>query len=392
LGLYFLFKSTILENRINILDRWKKHFDYLSSPLNIRPKLKREHVDFIYSSLSQIFGKEFFDISIIDEISKNQLHFIRALLTKYDVPGYYKLFEFCFLMDYAKEKNTVTYQRGLLNKYNSSKLNEVIFEVYIDFIFFKNNIPYDSNLQRGNQIVEGYCQINGKQILVECKKKYSIVSKDLEVKSYLISEILRIMSMAKYGFESIGVLQFKNAKTESSDLHSLLKQFKNLMVNRVDNLGFKIETHKIFFELKAMNEIDLIELANGLKEHSAYFTTTNLNSIDENGLNKFRIQVIFNTIYSKEQAGNRLIDTIRKARKQHISDSSIPRIFFIDNEFLNDFSAPLLREGDEYYIKRIKDYLLLKKTKDIVILIFRNFIQTTPQITASVICNIDFGV
>lgn len=199
-----------MRTRINVLEKWKKQFYWLSSEFTIGDPIDRKVVDFIYTTLNQFWDTTFFELKILEEISNNTFHFIISQLTKAEDGTFYSLYETCLLIDYAKSHKTETYKRLESVKFKSNACKDILFEIYIDYVLSMNQIPYDTEIQRNNQVLEGYCYIKQQKILVECKKRYSVRSQELLIRQFLASEIINVISKSQWGFECVGIIKIKD--------------------------------------------------------------------------------------------------------------------------------------------------------------------------------------
>ena len=343
-----------LSTKTNILESWRKHFYFLSSDFTIGARIDRKVVTFIHNTLIQFWGDSFFELKILEELSNNTLHFIIALLTKSEDGVFYSLYETCLLIDYAKLHKKAIYKRLESVKYKSNACKDILFEIYIDYVLSMNQIPYDTEIERNGQVLEGYCYINQYKTLVECKKRYSVRSQELLIRNFLASEVISVISKSKWGFECVGIIKFKEDDVSRQDLKRVLKKFKNYLVNRHEySFNYEHTASKINFIVKPFSEADRIELENNLVDFSIYFTVSSLNRFNSQGLNEFRVKVNYNVKYGSELASKKLIDSIKAARRQHRDDFDKVRILFFDNQYLNDLVSPLIR-NEKYYEDEIK--------------------------------------
>ena len=79
-----------------------------------------------------------------------------------------------------------------------------------------------------------------------------------------------------------------------------------------------------------------------------------------------------------------MINAVHKAKYQHRMDET-PQIIIIDNEFVEDFTTPMLN-GNKFYEERFQDYVDNQSSDAIIILLYRDFTQNEPSIKFSIIC------
>ncbi len=374
-----------MADKVNILENWKRHFYDVSSDFNINKKVNRNLVDFIYTKLNDFWGNDFFETNLLDAVHANKVYFLQPMLGQPSLSSFYYLLEVAMMIDFASDKHPDLYKSLNEVKFLPEKSKDILFEIYIALFFYMNKVTYQTNILTGNQPRDGYCTLNGKKYLVECKKRYSIIQKEISLRKYLISEIMKIAKSITYGLECIGVLTIKTSVSNRQMFLPILKAFKNYIVNRTEySPVFLVEDDFIRMELKPYNDSNRIELENNLIPHTIYFTITNLNKIKED-IPQFRVQVTFKAVANHRKVAKKLIESIKSARKQHKDSKTLPRIFFIDNEFLNDFSSPLLH-NIKVYEDYLQKYVSEKNTNDLVVLLYRDFTGKTPSIKASIIC------
>jgi hypothetical protein len=371
------------ESGVNILENWYAHYHTLSSDLNPKPTYRRDLVEFIYARFKDFWGPEFFQTTLFDALDQDGDYFLFSMLRTASFASFYFLTEIAVLLTFAASEQPTLLESLYSVRFMSDKSKECFFEIYVAFIFKRNNIPYSANIDENGAQKDGFADINGKQFLVECKKKYSVIADELSIRKFLMKEIIKILTNIPYGFEAIGVVNITAEKYNRALFTPLLKRLKNYLATRMDYHPKQlISDDNIRFELIESNDANKIALANHLMENTLYFTIHNLYKIDQ-GKPLFRVH-----LYCKAKApgiavANKLVNVLKKARKQQ-SGEQCGRIFILDNEYLNDFVSPLLH-FTESYIKTVVDYLSKKRSDDIVVLLTRDFTCNTPDIKATVI-------
>lgn len=168
-------------NTQDLLSRWKRHFDDLSSEFSLIKILDRTIVDYIHFVLLDFWGSDFFKIDFIHVVLENELHFVQSLVYNLDRGSFYKALEVAFLVDYARTNNNHQFKRLQSLKFRSESTRDIFCELLIEYSFNEAGLNYEANAIRGNQILEGYCTVSGHKFLVECKNKYSISRKEMRV-------------------------------------------------------------------------------------------------------------------------------------------------------------------------------------------------------------------
>lgn len=370
---------------INILERWKRHFNDISSEFNPIKILSRQHVEFVYDTLNITWGNEFFIVDYSNLMHNNKAHFLHNALTIISESSFYYLFEICLLINHAKNQSNHFIDKLDTIKLLPDKTRELLFEMYVEYIFHKNGIKYETNVFIGNQCKDGFCEINGVKYLVECKKKYSVVSQEIRIRQFLMTSIYELIKSCNYAFELIGVINIKINNNNNQSYHSSINYIKGKLIYHLSKGElFIYEDDEMRFELKEYNDANRIELENKLIPYTLYFTLVNKNKTIDNET-FFRLDVHSNIVAPRKKVVDKLIDSIRKARKQHAENKKEKRIFILDNEYLNDIVTPLLN-GEKVFEEDLKQFILSKETDDIILIIYRYFGNEKPEIKVSVIC------
>ena len=372
----------------NLLEGWKTHFYALSSEFSLNKKISRRYVDAVYEMIKVLWGSDFFHIDPELNNYPHQLHFLHAVLTKADDASLYYLLEISLLLDFAVNQKNADYINRLNSvKYKSDKAKEILFEIYIHFIFSNNKIEYIPNVIRGKQIIEGYATIENEKVLVECKKKYSTEAEELKLVRHLIHQTIAALKMRNYGFEGIGTITLKHKKIKQHETTALISSLKHFFRQgrQVQN-GQTWENEHLRIELKPMTPENKIEIENELVPWDISFKIENQYQVLPSGLHLFNISFKMKVSGSLQDAVDKLIHSIKQARKQHTADRDKTRVFFFDNEFIHDFQAPLLNQN-RVFEEAVKNFLLTKKTNDIIVLVHRNFITNVPEIRPIFISN-----
>ena len=376
----------LTNDKQNLLELWKAQFYLLSSDLSIKKYIDRLFVDHVYKTLLDFWGEQHFKVNLLDVIRDDKLHFIIAALNKRTVASFYFLFETSLLIEWIKINDLVTYQKLDSVKYRTDTCREVLFEIYTDWIFWYNKIPYTSAIWVGDQLKEGYCEIGGTTYLIECKKKYSLGMEQLKIRQYITASILKIAQNINFGLECICLIRFKDKNNfNRAGFSKVLKEFKNYLVNRVDYYPEKLLDYEFMsvellrFDLDTMEKISRNEIENDI-----YVTFQNTYEIDEGDQLRFRVNVGYNIIVNHAKIITKLIASVHKAMSQHRNDDT-PKIIMIDNESIEDFTTPMLN-GNITYEQKLQDYINRRESNDVVILLYRNFTQAQPSISFAVIC------
>jgi hypothetical protein len=365
----FFMQST----RDNWLARWKRHYNDLSSDFAPRKYYSRRAVDFTHMILLQFWGADFFEFDFIELFKKNQLHFIQSLVFRPNDASFYRLVEACFIIDYAHTYSPEQYQRLESFKWQSEKVRDILCELLIEYAFREAGLKYDASPKRGNQLLEGYCELNSERFLVECKNKYSMNKDEFKVICFLTARLLEIGRKFTTANLGVGYVFFKDKKLTENQTHHLIGELERyLLKSQSGKLDGTFEDEYMRIELKPGTPDNYKEFDNGTIPSNLYFSMKHTYQFDQNDNLVFNMHVGHRSSAKKDELSRRLIRTIDDARKQHKDDPSKVRVFCIFNEFLNDFRPPLLINSADF-VPDVSKYLGTKKTDDIVILIDRGF-------------------
>lgn len=385
----------------NILHKWKIHFDWISSDFNLRKEVKRSDVDFIYDTLLNFWGDGHFTVNVLDLIHRDKHHFTIAALSKSTVSSFYYLFETAILIDWVKHENEAVYNKLYSVRFRTDTCREILFEIYTEWILALNKIPYESGVWMNNQLKEGYCTIDDTRYLIECKKKYSLGTQQLKIRQFISAEIFKIAQKIKVGLEFICIISLKSNELTRQQLSRDLKEFKNFIVNRGnENDAISLEFDMMSMQISPYESETEKKLRDQIIPNDIFFTCKNTYEFVEDYLPdlltefggiilqephfKFRITVYFNVVINHEKIIKKLIDSIHQAKSQHKTDEA-PQIIIVDNEFVEDFTTPMLN-GNVLYEERLQQYVDEHNSNAIIILLYRNFTQNLPSIKFSIIC------
>jgi hypothetical protein len=388
----------------NILLQWKRHFDWISSDLNPKKLAERNNVNFIYNTLLDFWGEEHFNVNLLDLIHRDKHHFTIAALSKATASSFYYLFETATLIDRVKKENKEVYDKLYSVRFRTDTCREILFEIYTDWILSYNKIPYETGVWLDNQLKEGYCEIENTRYLIECKKKYSLGTQQLKIRQFITAEIFKIAQKIKIGLEFICVIHLKATELTQQQLSKDLKNFKNYIVNRgYENKLILLEYGTMSIEIMPFQEETAERLKDKIVPSDIFFVCKNTYEFVEDYLPyllselggiiltepqfKFRITVYFNVIINHDKIIKKLINSIHKAKSQHKTDNT-PKIIIVDNEFVEDFTTPMLN-GNIYYEEQLQQYVDQHTSNAIIVLLYRNFTQNLPSIKFSVICKED---
>lgn len=373
--------------RDNWLERWKRYFDSLSSDLALKKYYNRDIVDITYNMLLNFWGKDFFEFDVIEAIQKNELHFIQSLVFRPTDASFYRLVEACLMIEFAYVQSPEQYKRLLSFKDRSESVKDTLCELLVEYSFKEAGIEYTANAKRGAQTLEGYGQLNGEQILVECKNKYSMNQSEFKVICYITARLMAIGNKMTNQNLGVGYIYFKNRSITEHQTYKVIKEIEHyLLHNTKIHLFGEFEDENLRVELKPGTKDNYHEFDNGVIQSNLNFSVKHTYQFDSKDNLIYNMHVGHRSSARRSELTKRLKRTLDNARTQHKSDSSRIRVFCIFNEFLNDFRPPLLVDSADF-IPDVAKYLSSKNTDDIVILIDRRFNSKEAFIQTHIIGN-----
>lgn len=365
-----------LSNTENVLVNWYEEAKVSSSNLSLRPVIYRRHVDGIYQTLIDLFEIDFFEINAIDALNANKLHLIHSLLMNGNKAHYYKLVEFCMLVEKAK-RNETHWLKLQSVRFNSEELRDVMFELYMATLFEVNKIEYQTDSIRNNQILEGYCKIANKWFLYECKRGRSVIADNLKKKTFIFSKMLDFIKNQLYGMEFIITLKIKKDFTQFSLVHPILKTIKRYFKTRETDTEVDFQNEYLKVEIIPLTPANEIEITKNLRPIDGYITAKATGRIVEDNKEVFNTKAVYSHGHDKASSIKKFFKILHDAKRQHKSESNAGRIFVFENEHIGDTSAPLLRP-DIFYEQEIAAGLNKKENQDIVVIIFKNYTRSRP--------------
>jgi hypothetical protein len=356
------------------LERWKRYYDSLSSPLVGKQHYDRQTVDIVYFMLLEFWGSDFFEFDFLQNMKKNTLHFIQSLVYRPSVPGFYRLYEVCILLQYAHDYNKEQYKILTACKYQSEKMRDTLCEVLLEYSFRQAGIEYAANPIRGRQTLEGYCKLNGEGFLVECKNKYSMNKDEFKIICYVSGRLMEFgQQPPPFPLLGVGYISFKHKDIIETDTYNVFKKLIDyLSTNSQVHIGGVIEDDHVRIEMKSGTDENFAEYDSGGIQANLKFYIKPTHEVDDKGNFIVRFHVDHSSSAKRSDLSEKLKTTIRKARSQHKEETARGRIIVVVNEFLLDFRPPLLVDCSAF-APDVSSYLASKSTDDIVILLDRRF-------------------
>ena len=364
----------------NILEEWKKNYYLITSPLSIErhKNINRDSVDFIYETLISFFGTEYFRLKKTKHIRDKNIdlnkNFIYQLLDVTSNNAFYSVLEVAALLSFSKKLNELQYEKlkSFVNDTNS--LRNYLFEIFIYRLFTGNNLPINIKPTIKGQELEGTFVFKGRSGLIECKKLYAT-----EINRYAHLQELLNMFIKKWTKLQVKIFAFliapsKDEKRLSKEKELMKKwlneYFDEIKLNQsIDFIfeRFNSEGDKILHIEK--NKPGLFEnMQQTLKVPHAYFSVYPPPVINKGDYNYFRFVNGYYFSVLEEDIQEKILNELKKKRRQHRGLEFFYRIFFFENESTIFGEFPLATQNI-IESNLISNYLNSKDSNDVVCLI-----------------------
>lgn len=376
--------------KANLLNEWFKEYRYLSSDLHPWGRIyRRKDIEWVVGVLSSYFGNDFFVVPTENTSAKTieSSNWIHNLLVLHRPSSILALFEICNLLVYLQKQDEKLQKQMRSTIRHIHKFQDLFFEVYVYRILEFNRIPVEKKAMKGNQELEGRCEINGKKYLFECKKPTFIYMPELEAFVQIIQEFRINFSKLQNGKELVGYVQLKkDPKQAKNEAVQKIKKFAKNPKSFAGTIDFHYESEFVKIRIENYDEVKYIEYTTQDLQPRVIFKILPPIVVvpDTENLYRFFIEYDFSAEHNK--IIDKLLDALDKKRKQHSESKREGRIFFFDNEHLGDFKLPLLPISGIENDEKIMEYLNTKETEDILCIMDRNFLSSPPKIGIKVYC------
>ncbi len=377
---------------MNLLDEWKKEFNWISSNLNPNKKCDRNDIERLVNIFLQYFGKEYFEISLEQNRTLEKTNWIFELLQQKDLSSLIALHEIGNLVKYLETLDEAI-QKKLFSSVKSYKeFQNLLFEIYTYRLLDYNRITNEKKVWRGNQELEGTCKIGEKEFIFECRKSYSYDFGKLDALRSILKQIP--VEINKKGVSMVGYIVIKrNYKGAKQKIFDALKKYSDQINSPVFNVPFCYSdgdcefktmpySESLYMEWRSLQEQGKLDII--IKVSPPFMKCPD-------NLNYYPVEIIKRFFVTQEMVTKKLLETINKKRKQHKASKDKNRLIFIDNEMGRNFRLPLIWNESSIDEKAIQRELNKKDTKDVVCIIIRNYLVTPPKVSIKVFCKEEFN-
>jgi hypothetical protein len=373
----------------NLLDIWREKAFFISSPLNITPRISRDKVLFIYETLISFLGRNYFEVAPNSDKPIEKISWIFSLLVNNNHIGCIgALYEFAKLINYAKTLDTSIKKELEDIKESPEQLRTFLFELFIYNILDENKIENKKKTLVNKQIIEGTCIISDTEYLFECRKVFMPKIQELDIMRRLMSDFRKYGNEMHSGFGMICTINFKRpiSGKHRSHFESRIKKYfewfnKFKCLNKID---YFIEDE--FGEFKATNydEATLIETRE-LKKYDIIFYITPPKVIIPNQPNRYEAKVISNFHVFHSKIYKKLENVLKEKKDQHKNSPFQNKIFFIDSETLPEFHMGLFQNESMFQIDKVKDIYDKLNMKEVICLIRRIYTEENPTVLVDIL-------
>jgi len=145
---------------------------HLASIFLLQPLIEKGKLDFIRDTLMTEFDGDYFQLQPCQEIASDEIHWIKSLLMVPERLSAVKaLYELALQLRYCQRFPSL-YKEFKRVRPNLRNLRSFFFELFIDKTLDEAGIPTEKMKKVGRQVMEGFCTLNGKEFLFECKLPY----------------------------------------------------------------------------------------------------------------------------------------------------------------------------------------------------------------------------
>lgn len=377
--------------KINLLNQWKKDFDWYSSILNPDKFCDRKDVEGLVKTLLEYFGEEYFEVTINQNRSLEKTNWVFNLLAQKDLSSLIALFEIGNLLEYLKSLD-VNIQKKLRSAVNSfNEFQNLLFEIYTYRLLDFNKIENQKKIWKGNQELEGTCTIGDKDFIFECCKSYTVDFERFDVINNISTQIFLEMQKMKVAVGLIGYVVIKgNIKEAQKKILKIIKQYFGQFNGKQDYIRSMYEDDDCLFETLIYDEEKYFELTNQEDRPEITFKIIPPITIVQGVANHFRTEITPTFSITQEKITDKLLKIIRKKRHQHNPSKDCNRIIFIANEMAKNFRFPLMSFENMLEEEKIQKVIDKKETNDIICVILRNYLGEVPSVKVKVFCKDEF--
>jgi len=336
--------------------------------------------------LLDFFGEDFFRVRELNlktvTMKAEEVNWFFQLLANDDYPSLVHLYEIKQLLSTSKALHPSLF-KVLQSTSRRQNFRDYLFEAVIHELLRINDLAYESKPVIDGREKEGFILLNGEKCLFECKKLYSSQLPGIGFIFSLQDDFFRKWQKRPFPVNAyISAYPSTEPKFRKNKKY-FFDAFTNYL-NQVGHTGnvymkqeIKDESGKtigeIFFE--ANNEPIFRHQLELIKGPAVCFRINppTRKMINEQMMDYHSTKLHIKFEQMESLSIDFLLEQIRKKRYSQRDMIGLPRIFFFDNEVFRGFEIPMFPSSGRFDGSKIQEYLELKQTDDIVVLVFREY-------------------
>jgi hypothetical protein len=374
---------------INLLRQWYEVALIESSPFNPYSRITRKKVEFIYNTMLQFLGLNFFEVKKGTDKAIHKISWLFSLLSNTNkIECYHALNDICFLIEYSKSLDSSLQKELKQLTRNPENLRTFFFELFIFRLLDKQGIP---NLKKpivDGKPLEGICELNGKEFLFECRKIFLPQIEELDVKRRLMTDLWQLGQAQKYGRGMICTIQLSKPITpqhRDNFKQKLLTYFARLNeISQAIKIDYKHTDELGIFAAIDYDVATLIEIQ-ARKNFDLVFYVVPPEKPILGTPNLYHAKVICNFSVYQSQIYKKLETVLKEKMKQHRNISIDHKILFLDNEILPEFHMNLFQNESMYESDVVRRLHQKLKMKHILCIVRRYYTTQGTRILFDVI-------
>lgn len=353
----------------------------------LKARIEQGKLDFIRDTFLTSFSPRYFQIHPAREISSSKINWVKSLLL---VPDRYSavmaLYEIALQIRYSKSF-PVLWEEFLRLRKNPINLRSFLFELFVYKTFDSSMINTVKKPVMGQQELEGYCTLNGKEFLFECKLPYIPGLDELFDVQRLMLDFFKQGSnkVPLNGYIAAVFFQrpFKDAHRKElgqkiSNFYKGLPHGVDVEIDYVDpgktgRLEVKTYTKKRLDEMKRQDKADVL------------FYLTPTGEINNNGAVKMEGKLVGRFNILRDEVYEKLEDILKKEKKQHPPEVFPRKILFIGSESFPEFQFGLFQIDNMFDLNRVVELCNKLKLECIVCFVRKYYQDDHPFIKVDVI-------
>jgi hypothetical protein len=321
----------------------------------IVPRFEQQKIDFIRDTFLRSFPARYFQIKIGQDIATSKINWIKSLLlVPTQLSAVKALYEISLQLNYCKSEPALWEEFTKLQT-NPINLRSFFFEVFVYKTFDDAHIPTIKKPVAGGQALEGYCTLNGKDYLFECKLPYLPSLEELFLVQRLMNDFYQFGARKSplNGYIASIYLQRPLSDKHRVELGQKIATFYNGLPTGVDmEIDYDNPGGAGLFQARTFSKERLERLEQENKADIIFYMAPT-GEIGSNGEVRMEGKVVgkFNILRNKLY---KKLESILKAEKeQHPPDAFPRKVLFIGSESFPEFQFGLFQHDNMFDLGRV---------------------------------------